>query len=294
MLGSLLCLAGLGATALFLQGRTPEDVARFAAWGVLGSLAVSVAMDLRRGVHNVVRADLMALMSLYFLTLTEFLVPQGQFNNLAGMDSTRTAVLACILAYAGMVAGRHLVPPTRKHRFQALFQQPVPSSVLFMIFWACVIIGYLNMLIAVKFNFAELIDYFMQPRFAQPWQRGRLGDWKAMLYEMSMILYLVPPLGPGLPGDAGSAVHVVLWVLQRHEESLCLLPGHIPDRLRLCLQPAANEGNCRYHCRCGRGAVGVNQGDARFPGCGTQGLHPEGLLHGSVAYPGGAIAGRGQ
>jgi oligosaccharide repeat unit polymerase len=195
MLGSLLCLAGLGATALFLQGRTPEDVARFAAWGVLGSLAVSVAMDLRRGVHNVVRADLMALMSLYFLTLTEFLVPQGQFNNLAGMDSTRTAVLACILAYAGMVAGRHLVPPTRKHRFQALFQQPVPSSVLFMIFWACVIIGYLNMLIAVKFNFAELIDYFMQPRFAQPWQRGRLGDWKAMLYEMSMILYLVPPLG---------------------------------------------------------------------------------------------------
>jgi len=195
LLGSILCLAGLGATALLLQGRTPEDVARFAAWGVLGSLAISVAMDMRRGVHNVVRADLMALMSLYFLTLTEFLVRQGQFNTMAGMESTRTAVLACILAYAGMVVGRHLVPPTRKHRFHALFEQPMPSSVLFMIFWACVIIGYLNMLIAVKFNFADLVDYFMQPRFAQPWQRGRLGDWKAMLYEMSMILYLVPPLG---------------------------------------------------------------------------------------------------
>jgi oligosaccharide repeat unit polymerase len=93
------------------------------------------------------------------------------------------------------VVGRHLVPADRKHPLQAMFQQPVPSSVLFSIFWACVIVGYLNMILAVKFNIFEMIDYFMQPRFAQPWQRGRLGDWKAMLYEMSMILYLVPPLG---------------------------------------------------------------------------------------------------
>jgi oligosaccharide repeat unit polymerase len=194
-LGSILCLAGLGATALFLRGDTPEDVARFGAVGVLLSLGVSVAMDLRRGVHNVVRTDVMALMSLYFLTLAEFLVNQGQFNAVASMEPTRIAVLACICAYAGMVVGRHLVPPTRKHPLQALFKQPVPSSVLFSIFWACVIIGYLNMVIAVKFNFVWLVEYFMQPRFAQPWQRGRLGDWKAMLYELSMLLYLVPPLG---------------------------------------------------------------------------------------------------
>ena len=98
-------------------------------------------MDLRRGIHNVVRTDLMALMSLYFLTLTEFLVKQGQYNDTAGMASTRTAVLACICAYAGMVVGRHLVPPTRKHPFQALFRLPVPSPVLFSIFWACIILG---------------------------------------------------------------------------------------------------------------------------------------------------------
>ena len=152
-------------------------------------------MDLRRGIHNVVRTDWMALMSLYFLTLTEFLVSQGQFNAVAGMESTHTAVIACIIAYAGMVIGRHFIPPTRKHRLHALFQQPMPSSVLFSLFWACVIIGYLNMLIAVNFNFSDLVQYFMQPRFAQPWQRGRLGDWKAMLYELSMVLYLVPPLG---------------------------------------------------------------------------------------------------
>jgi oligosaccharide repeat unit polymerase len=194
-MGSFYCILGLGATAFFLQGQTPEDVARFGAIGVLLSLAVSIAMDLRHGVHNVVRTDLMALMSLYFLTLTEFLVKQGQYNTVATMGSTRRAVLACICAYAGMVAGRHLVAPTRKHPFQKLFQQPVPSSALFSIFWACVIIGYLNMLIAVDFNPIQLIGYFIQPRFCQPWSRGRLGDWKAMLYELSMLLYLVPPLG---------------------------------------------------------------------------------------------------
>ena len=194
-LGSILCLVGLGATALFLRGQTPVDVARFGAIGVLLSLGISIAIDLRRGVHNVVRTDLMALMSLYFLTLTEFLVQQQQYNEVADMDTTRTAVLACITAYAGMVAGRHLVPVKTKHPFQKLFQQPVPSSVLFTLFWACILIGYLNMMIAVRFNIFEMIDYFMEPRFVQPWQRGRLGDWKAMLYELSMILYLVPPLG---------------------------------------------------------------------------------------------------
>ena len=195
-LGSILCLAGLGATALFLRGTMPVDVARFGAWGVLLSLVVSVGLDLRRGIHNVVRTDLMALGSLYFLTLTEFLVQQGQYNTVAGMAPTRTAVLACICAYAGMIVGRHLVPPTMKHPFQKLFREPMPSSMLFTIFWVCMGLGYLNMLKAVSFNPFTMIDYFLQPRFAQPWQRGRLGDSKAMLYELSnMILYLVPPLG---------------------------------------------------------------------------------------------------
>jgi oligosaccharide repeat unit polymerase len=193
--GSIACLIGLIVTAFFLRGTTPEDVARFGAYGVLLSLGVSLAMDMKRGVQNVVRTDVMALMSLYFLTLAEFLAPQGQYNSVAGKDSTRIAVLACICAYAGMIVGRHLVKPTKKLKFQSLFQQEVPSSVLFSIFWACFIVGFLNMVIAVHFNFLWLVEYFMMPRFTQPWQRGRLGDWKAMLYEMSMLLYLVPPLG---------------------------------------------------------------------------------------------------
>ena len=195
-LGSILCLAGLAITALFLQGKTPENVARFGAYGVLLSLSISFIMDVwRGGVRNLVRSDFMALMALYFLTLAEFLVSQGQFNTLAAMQPTRIATQACIWAYAGLVIGRHLVKPTGKNPFQAVFLQPVPSSVLFWIFWACFFIGYFNMLLSVNFNVVQLVDYFMQPRFFQPWQRGKEGDWHAMLYETSMILYLIPPLG---------------------------------------------------------------------------------------------------
>jgi len=34
----------------------------------------------------------------------------------------------------------------------------------------------------------------MGPRFSQPWGRGRLGDWKALLFEFSMLLYLIPSI----------------------------------------------------------------------------------------------------
>jgi hypothetical protein len=193
--GSILCLVGLGATALFLHGKTPEDVARFGAVGVLFSLAASMAVDMRRGIQNLVRTDLIALMALYFLTLAEFLGREEGYNALASMDSTRLATLACICAYAGMIVGRHLIPPTKKHPLQSLFVQPAPRSLLFGMFWVCFFIGFLNMLISVDFNPYMMVLYFIQPRFWQPWSRGTLGDWKAMLYETSMILYLIPPLG---------------------------------------------------------------------------------------------------
>ena len=63
-----------------------------------------------------------------------------------------------------------------------------------MIFWACVSVGYLHMVIAVNFDIPLMIEYFMEPRFSQPWQRGKLGDWKALLVELGLFIYLIPPL----------------------------------------------------------------------------------------------------
>ncbi|MEM7673017.1 MAG: O-antigen polymerase [Verrucomicrobiota bacterium] len=34
----------------------------------------------------------------------------------------------------------------------------------------------------------------MRPRFSQSWGRGRLGDWNALLVELGLLIYLIPPL----------------------------------------------------------------------------------------------------
>src|SRR5687768_626809 len=76
VVGTLLALFGIMITAFTMEGAQPSSLARFAAIGVAISLGISVLADLRHGVRNVIRADVMALAAFYFLTLFEFLFPQ--------------------------------------------------------------------------------------------------------------------------------------------------------------------------------------------------------------------------
>src|SRR5690606_23613791 len=69
-----------------------------------------------------------------------------------------------------------------------------PRHIIIILFTACFVLGFINMLMAVDFDVGLMIDYFMAPRFSQPWGRGRFGDWRALFYELSMVLYLVPPI----------------------------------------------------------------------------------------------------
>lgn len=191
--GTILALFGLALTGVFLHGGTPFDVARFAAYGAGASILISIACDLRRGVQNLIRADVLAIVALYFLTLCEFLVPQPEFNSLTDVETTRRAVMACLLGMGGLFIGRHII--AGGHRSLAdLLARPVPTRWMIVIFLGCLFLGHLQMLIAVEFDIREMIDAMMGPRFSQPWGRGRLGDWKALLAELSMLLYLTPPI----------------------------------------------------------------------------------------------------
>lgn len=191
--GSLLFLGGVWFTALTIHGQTPSQLAHYAAMGVGLSLLASMYMDSRAGLLNLVRPDLMAIFALYFLTLFEFLFQQVVFDREAGFADTKQAILACIVGFSGMVIGRHL-PNVRKHPLKKIFLTPTPSGLVIAIFTACVFIGSLNMLIAVNFSVPEMFHYFIAPRFTQPWSRERLGDWKALLHELELVLELVPPI----------------------------------------------------------------------------------------------------
>ncbi|EDY18356.1 hypothetical protein CfE428DRAFT_4140 [Chthoniobacter flavus Ellin428] len=192
--GTFAALVGLALTALLANSSLPSSLARFSSIGALISIGISVAMDMRRGgLRNLIRADLMAIFAFYFLTLFEFLFPQPHFDELIDVRTTHQALLCVDLGFLGLFLGRHLIHP-RKQPFAHTLTYEIPAGWIVFIFWACFFIGYLHMLVAVNFNVVEMVGFFMDPRFSQPWQRGRLGDWKALLVELGLFIYLIPPL----------------------------------------------------------------------------------------------------
>jgi hypothetical protein len=192
--GTFAALVGLVLTALLAHGELPSDVARFAAIGTVVSLGISIGADLRLGgIRNLIRADLMAILAFYFLTLFEFLFPQPHFDTIIDIRSTHEALLCVELGFFGLLIGRHLLHP-KKQPFSHTLTYEIPAFWIVTIFWACFAIGYLHMLMAVNFDVVEMVRWFMDPRFSQPWQRGKFGDWKALLVELGLFIYLIPPL----------------------------------------------------------------------------------------------------
>lgn len=191
---TIVILTGLFLTGATLHGDSPTHLARYAAYGVGGSLALATYVDIRSGgLRNLIRADLIAMFALYFLTLFEFFFQQDTFDFMISTESTAVGVIACLWGFAGLAVGRHL-SNLRKHPFAELFYRPIPNRWLMALMAGCFLMGFLNMLITVSFNPAKLVYYFMQPRFSQPWGRGQLGDWRALLHEFEMLLYLIPPI----------------------------------------------------------------------------------------------------
>lgn len=189
----MLLLAGLFCTVWFTEASTASELARTYAFAVGISLGLSLLADLKGDPRNLVRTDIMGLASLYFLTLFEFVFRQPMFDTMVEIEDVRPALHACLVAFAGLAIGRHYSPRPPAN-IATLITREFKPQIMVAIFALCLVGGYGYMLIAVDFNFLRMIDFFMAPRFAQPWGRGMLGDWKALLVEVGMVLYLIPPL----------------------------------------------------------------------------------------------------
>jgi oligosaccharide repeat unit polymerase len=132
-------------------------------------------------------------LALYFLTLFEFLLPQKEAIEGLDAGNIHESLGYILLGIGGVVLGRHFTS-TPKVQKTALFMAEVKPSTMVGLFAACFILGYLHMAIAVHFDPSAWLDAVLEPRFFQPWSRGRFGDWKALLTELGMLLYLLPPL----------------------------------------------------------------------------------------------------
>jgi hypothetical protein len=192
--GTLAAVVGLAITTLVANGELPSTVARIAAIGDLLSIALTIGLDFRLGgLRNLIRADLMAILAFYFLTLFEFLFPQPHFDAMITVETTHSAILVVQVGFLGLLVGRHFLHP-RTQPFQHTLTYEIPAAWIVVIFWSCFFIGYLHMLLAVNFNVIEMCEWFLDPRFTQPWQRGKFGDWKALIVELGLFIYLIPPM----------------------------------------------------------------------------------------------------
>ena len=194
---TIAAVIGLIITAFAMSSgrdRIPSQLANTTAVGILCSLAISFAFEIRGGLRNLGRADILGILAFYYLTLYEFLTPQPFFNLvMPDVRATYLALWAVIIGFAGLLIGRHLIPQGRQP-FERIMTNPVHPGWLVGIFWGSFFLGFLHMLLAVDFDIGKMIDAMERVRFDQPWSRGKYGDWKALLTEFSLLLYLIPPI----------------------------------------------------------------------------------------------------
>jgi len=144
--------------------------------------------------RNLLRTDVIIIWVLYLLTFYEFLFPQSKVNSLISGAESVGGTYAALLAFAGLVAGRYLVrrPPSDATLMPARLD--IKPSHIIQLFVLSTIVGFFHMFVSVDFDPLEVIRQFSLPRFSQAWSRGQYGGAYALLYELGMLIYLIPPI----------------------------------------------------------------------------------------------------
>lgn len=193
ILGTFILIFGL-IIAAFAMMSAPSANAAFARPApIIGAaLILSVLLELRGGIRNVVRLDIFMLFVLYLLTFFEFLFHQEDISYRISMEAAKTSAIAAIVGFGGIAIGRLFFLTRNSISKSATFS--VSPNLVFQTLLLSTFFGYLYMLLAVNFNVVEMVNYIMQPRFTQPWARGRLGGLSSLLNEVGLLKYLIAPL----------------------------------------------------------------------------------------------------
>ncbi|NJK39103.1 MAG: hypothetical protein HC920_16090 [Oscillatoriales cyanobacterium SM2_3_0] len=186
-------LSAILAPMLSQSAETPTTMANIVAVTTGIGLLTSIALDFRGGLRNLFRTDLMCLVSIYFLTLFEFLSLPEDFNKRISVDQANQALIVICIGIAGLAIGRHLIV-LKPVKSKWLNFSKISNKTLFLLFIVSSFLGFLHILLTVDFNIFTMIDELLGPRFSQPWGRGRLGGWSTLLTEVGLLRLVIPPL----------------------------------------------------------------------------------------------------
>jgi oligosaccharide repeat unit polymerase len=187
---TLIMMLGLAVTWLALPSNDAESIFDTAAIGVGITLLSATAIEAFSGVRALIRTDNLMLWVLYGLTFLEFLFPQPDVDTAVSVEAATRGTSAVLLGLFGLILGRHLVSAGSNSNGPIDFN---PRQ-LFGLFLFAFVIGYLHIFIAVNFDPMEMIQQMSLPRFSQSWGRGKYGDLYSLLYELGLLIYLLPPV----------------------------------------------------------------------------------------------------
>lgn len=190
---SFLLCAALFLAWLHLPADHPVAIFRAGAVLVGGALFLAVLIEARSGPRSLLRADILMLLALYGLTFVEYLFPQPGVANGLTAQAARDGTTAVLLGFAGLAVGRHFAPRPRGVSPVLTAVHLRPGTFAF-IFFGAFFVGYFHKLWAVNFDPVALVSAMLEPRFSQPWGRGKLGGWVDLVHELGLLIYLLPPL----------------------------------------------------------------------------------------------------
>jgi oligosaccharide repeat unit polymerase len=188
--GMILC--GLAIATVTLPVDTATNIFSTAAVCVALTLLIGTSLEGMSGIRTLIRVDILMLWVLYGLTFFEFLFRQEGVDAAVSPEAATSGTYAVLLGFAGLVIGRHSVPIGRS--VGALSTVGMRSTDLFVLFVLATLVGYLHILLAVNFNPIEMLRQMDLPRFAQSWSRGKFGDVYSLLYELGMLISVIPPI----------------------------------------------------------------------------------------------------
>lgn len=187
---AILILGAFGAMGV-AGGQTPSEYLTLPAYVVGIAIMTGFALEATGNVRKLIRADWVAIIALYGLTLTEFLFPQPEFNDRMDIETTERALFLFTLGFVSLVVGRHL---WKSEKVGFLEIGNLSTSLLVKMFFVVVICAFAAELIAVSGNVISMTEFQMGPRFSQPWQRARFGGWYSLITELSLFKLAIAPI----------------------------------------------------------------------------------------------------
>jgi len=192
-IATFIILVGLLLCDLTLPNDNPLDIFRYGAYAVGATLAIGFFVQTAQGFKILLQPDSVAIFTLYFLTYAEFLSPDLRVLRDTTPEGAIAASEVVMLSFAGLALGRHL--PLFGKALAKIDLPEVSPAAIYRSLLLFAFLGYLYVLMSVQFDVTEIISSLLLPRFWQPWQRGRLGDWSSLLIELNLLLYAVFAIG---------------------------------------------------------------------------------------------------